>query len=147
MARTSSFSRTLADRLGLGASVICLVHCLALPFVLTGAAAWGAHGHEAFHIAVAAVSIPLAIVAAWPGYREHRDRRVLALLLAGALVFGLGVVLHDALGELMALAMSVTGSVLLFAGHLRNYRRRALCASHTLPHHTAHHHGPSGSAS
>ncbi|MCA0269415.1 MAG: MerC domain-containing protein [Bacteroidetes bacterium] len=146
MARTSSFSHTLADRLGLGASVICLVHCLAMPFVLTGVAAWGAHGHEAFHIGVAAVSIPLALAAAWPGYREHRDRGVLALLLGGALVFGLGVVLHDTLGELAALAMSVVGSVLLMLGHVRNYHRRSMCASHTLPHHTAHHHGPSDSA-
>lgn len=141
MARTFSFSRTLADRLGIGASVVCLVHCLALPFVLTGAAAWGAHGHEVFHVIVAAISIPLAMGAAWPGYREHRDRGVLALLVGGALVFGLGVVFHDVLGELAALAMSLAGSALLFSGHLRNYRRRSMCASHALPHHTAHHHG------
>lgn len=139
MARTSSLPRFVADRLGIGASVVCLVHCLALPFVLTGAAAWGAHAHEAFHVGVAAVSIPLALGAAWPGYREHRDRAVLALLLAGAALFGLSVALHEALGEAGALGLSLVGSALLLAGHWRNYRRRAMCRSHPLPHHEGHH--------
>lgn len=144
--RTSTFSRFLYDRLGIGASVVCLVHCLAMPFLLTGAAAWGARGHEAFHIGVALVSIPLALVAAWPGYREHRDRGVLLLLLGGAALFGTSVALHDTLGEAGALLVSLAGSVLLLSGHLRNYRRRTLCATHALPHHSAHHHAPHGDA-
>lgn len=139
MARTFSLPRFVADRLGIGASVVCLAHCLALPFVLTGAAAWGAHAHEWFHVGVAAVSIPLALVAAWPGYREHRDRGVLALLLAGAALFAASVGLHDRLPETGSLALSLAGSLLLLSGHWRNYRRRTLCRAHPLPHHEAHH--------
>lgn len=136
--RTSTFSRFLYDRLGIGASVVCLVHCLAMPFLLTGAAAWGARGHEAFHIGVALVSIPLALVAAWPGYREHRDRGVLALLGGGIALLVLSFVLHDRLGVVAHTALTAAGSVALIAGHLRNYRLRPRCATHVLPHHAAH---------
>ena len=139
--RTLAPSRLLLDRLGLAASAVCLVHCLALPFVLTGLSAWGlGAAHEAFHVAVALVTVPLALLAARPGYREHRDARVPALLAAGALAFLAGVAFHDALAEGAVLGLSVLGSVLLLAGHLLNFRLRRRCATHAFPHHEAHHH-------
>ena len=135
--------RTLLDRLGVGASVVCLVHCLLTPLVLVGAAAFGAqvgHGaHLGFHVVVLALALPLALASAWPGYREHRRRAVPLLLGAGALLFVLNIALHDAVGEAGVLVLSVAGSLLLVAGHVVNYRARPRCAHHGLPHHAAHH--------
>lgn len=146
MSRPSSapaFSlRALADRLGVGASVVCLVHCLVLPFVLTGTAALGAGTHVGFHALVLALTLPLALVAAVPGYREHRDRGVPGLLGVGTVLLVGAFAGHDLAGEAGHVALTVLGSVLLLAGHLRNYRLRARCATHALPHHHAHHPGP-----
>jgi hypothetical protein len=132
-------TRALADRLGLGASAVCLVHCLVLPFVLTGTAALSGGAHHGFHAAVLALTLPLALWAALPGYREHRDRRVPALLGLGTLLLVASFAVHDLVGEAGHAGLTVAGSVTLMAGHLRNYRRRAQCAAHTLPHHRAHH--------
>ena len=148
MPATAPLRRSLLDRLGVGASVLCLVHCLLTPFLLTGVAAFGSlGGHEAdlaFHLVVFALALPLALLAAWPGYREHRDRAVLALLGAGVVLLVLSFVLHDVLGVAGHTALTVGGSVALVAGHLRNYRLRPRCAAHVLPHHAAHDHGESG---
>lgn len=131
----------LLDRIGIGASVVCLVHCLVTPFVLTGLAAAGAHeaAHHGFHAVVLALALPLALASAWPGYREHRRRHVLVLLGAGVALLGGAFLVHDVLGEAGHIALTVLGSLLLLWGHVRNYRLRARCASHVLPHHAAHH--------
>ena len=143
MLPTTAPSRTLFDRLGIGVSVVCLVHCLAMPFLLTGLSFYAVTdaAHHAFHIAIAAVTVPLALAAAWPGYREHRRGAVPLLLGAGALLFVLNIALHDAAGEAGVLVLSVAGSLLLVAGHVVNYRARPRCAHHGLPHHAAHHAG------
>ncbi len=142
MPATAPLRRALLDRLGLGASVLCLVHCLVTPFLLTGVAAFGTvGGHEAelgFHLVVFALALPLAVLSAWPGYREHRDRGVLALLGAGIVLLGLSFVLHDVVGEVGHIGLTAAGSLALIAGHLRNYRLRPRCAAHVLPHHAAH---------
>ena len=130
--------RLLTDQLGIGASLVCLVHCLALPFALTGAAAFSSAAHEGFHVAVALVTIPLAFAAAWPGYREHRDRRVPLLLGLGAALFVLSLALHDALSEGAVLGLAAVGSAVLASGHALNYRLRRRCTNHGLPHHAAH---------
>lgn len=139
---TSAFStRALADRLGLGASAVCLVHCLVLPFMLTGTAALSSGTHHAFHLGVLALTLPLALWAALPGYREHRDRGVLVLLGAGLALLVGAFAAHDLAGEVGHVGLTVAGSVVMLAGHLRNYRRRAQCTTHALPHHHAHHNG------
>ena len=139
--------RTLLDRLGVGASVVCLVHCLLTPLVLVGAAAFGAqvgHGaHLGFHVVVLALALPLALASAWPGYREHRDRAVLVLLGVGVALLGLSFAAHELVSsetaaEVLHTALTVGGSVFLVAGHVRNYRQRARCGAHVLPHHAAH---------
>ena len=148
MPATAPLRRTLLDRLGVGASVLCLVHCLLTPFLLTGVAAFGTvGGHEAevgFHLVVFALALPLAVLSAWPGYREHRDRGVLAFLGGGIGLLVLSFVLHDRLGVVAHTALTAAGSVALIAGHLRNYRLRPRCATHVLPHHAAHDPGADG---
>ena len=148
---SAALRRTLLDRLGVGASVVCLVHCLLTPFVLAGVAAYGASGgdhtaHLGFHAVVLALALPLALASAWPGYREHRDRGVLVLLGSGVALLAFSFVAHEALdalvsgsaGEVVHTGLTVVGSALLVWGHVRNYRLRARCGAHVLPHHAAH---------
>ncbi len=131
------------DRLGLGASVLCLVHCLVLPFALVGLSAWASAGEMEtwMHVGIALLAVPSALFVALPGYREHRRRGVPALLLAGALLLVASFWLHGALGEWGHVGATVAGSILLVSGHVQNYRLRRRCPGHTLPHHEAHHEG------
>lgn len=131
-----------ADRLGVGASALCLVHCLALPFALTAFAGWSGAEHGTFHLVAALTTLPLAVAAGWPGYRAHRRRHVVALfVLGGALVAG-AIPLEAWLGHEGHIALTVAGSLALVAGHLRNWTLRARCSDHVLPHHADHCEGP-----
>jgi hypothetical protein len=93
---TSANSRNVlahtADRLGATASMLCAVHCAALPFVLALLPALGLgflanHGFERGFIAFASV---LALTMAVLGYRRHRTARAFALLVPGLALLWIG---------------------------------------------------------
>lgn len=113
---------TRLDALGVTLSALCLVHCLALPLLATGALAWAAseHVHAGLAIALAAVVRAVAV----PGYRRHRRAAVPALLAGGATLLVGAVVAGEALGEtaLSETALTVLGSLALVAGHALNLR-------------------------
>ncbi len=127
-----------ADRLGIGASVLCLIHCLALPFALTLFAGWGGSDHGSFHLLAALTTLPIAIAAGWPGYRVHRKRHVVALFVAGGLLIAGALPAEAWLGHAGHIGLTVAGSLLLVVGHVRNWTLRERCSAHILPHHADH---------
>ncbi|MEM6854770.1 MAG: MerC domain-containing protein [Planctomycetota bacterium] len=82
------------DRLGIIASLACVVHCLAAPFLLlllpTLGSMWS---HPAAHWVLAALVLPLAGVVIWRGYRLHRKRLALIAVSLGAALIVAGLVL------------------------------------------------------
>src|ERR1700755_1189889 len=87
-----------ADRLGAMASFLCAVHCALLPFVLAALPAFGLgfladHGFEHGFIFCATL---LALVTLVHGYRRHRARRALALLIPGLVLLWIGGFVVDA---------------------------------------------------
>ncbi|MBU6198954.1 MAG: MerC domain-containing protein [Xanthomonadaceae bacterium] len=81
-----------ADRLGAAASLLCAVHCAALPFLLALLPALGlgflaSHGFERVFIACASA---LAVTMAVHGYRRHRTAWVFGLLVPGLVLLWLG---------------------------------------------------------
>jgi hypothetical protein len=117
----------LADRVGATASLICALHCAALPFVLAVLPALGLgfladHLFERIFIACASA---LALTVLLHGYRRHRDGRALTLLVPGLLLLWIGGFLvdgHDTIG-LHALLVVLGGSCVALA-HLTNLRVR-----------------------
>ena len=90
--RNRNVLRHAADRLGAAASLLCAVHCAALPFVLALLPALGLgflanHGFERGFIAFASV---LALTMAVLGYRRHRTARAFALLVPGLALLWVG---------------------------------------------------------
>ncbi len=118
-----------ADRFGMLASGLCLVHCLALPLLLIPLFGLE-HQGDAFHRAmVVLVTLPV-LLALIPGYLAHRHWRVLALGGLGLTLFGSGVlVFGPRYGESVELVLAVAGGVLLFGAHFRN-RHHCACCSH-----------------
>ena len=122
------------DSAGIGASVVCLVHCLVAPvLVLAGAAVPVSHAaDDAFHVGMLVLVVPLSGFALWIGCRRHRDVATIALGTLG--LVGLAIAslyLHDPLGEAGERIAMVGASVLLGLAHLRNYR---LCRSEDCEH-------------
>jgi hypothetical protein len=112
------------DAAAITASMLCMVHCLALPVIvaLLPAASHFIDLPEWVHMALFVFAVPVSAYAMIVGYRLH-GWRVPSILAAS----GLGLLGVGALGELSLLyetGISVLGSLLLLLGHVINLRRR-----------------------
>jgi hypothetical protein len=113
------------DRVAIALSTICIVHCLAMPFVIAllpvAALTLGGDGH--FHALMLWFVVPTSIVGLGLGIRVHRrvDIAALAALaiaaLAAAALWG-----HGAWDPSVEVLVSVGASVLLAVAHWRNFR-------------------------
>lgn len=128
---------TRADRAGTWLSLLCAVHCMASPLLVTKLplAGLGFVVREATEGILLAASVALAAASLCWGFRLHRRRRVL-LFLAGALGFiVVGRWMADGASER---TLVVVGAGMLTAGHLLN---RYLCSSCAVcPHGENHRH-------
>lgn len=113
------------DRISIGLSALCAVHCLVLPIVagaLPALAASVSHSH--FHALMLLLVIPLSAIALGAGWRRHRDGIVMALGLCGIGLMVFAATLgHDLLGHEGERWVTVAGSFTVAAAHLRNFRR------------------------
>ncbi len=115
------------DRAALGASLLCLVHCLALPLLLAAlpTLAEVIAIPESFHSWLLLFAIPASGAALMSGRARHgalwpicAGAFGLLFLTLGALVFG-----HTS-GET---AFTVAGSLALATAHIGNWRLRHAC--------------------
>jgi hypothetical protein len=120
----------LLDRIAIGLSGFCALHCLVAPIVVVVFPMLAASlGSERFHLGLAVLGLPSSGIALVLGCRRHRDAGVLALGLLGlgALVV-LGLWGHAALGELGERVGTAGASGVMVLAHVRNHR---LCRRHT----------------
>ena len=116
----------LADYTGITASMLCLVHCIATPFLLVAFPLVGlAHEDASFHHAMALfVTIPV-IAALVPGFIIHQRWSTLALGGLGLTCFLVAVFLiGPRFGEVAETILAVIGGAFLLTAHFRN---RLLC--------------------
>lgn len=114
------------DSLGILLSGLCIVHCLALPLLLSllpffGESVFGGHG---FHEMLLLFVVPLSLVALGFGYRRHHDLRVLAYgtLGLGLLTFATFGYKLIGLSENAERSISIVGGLIHAAGHVLNFR-------------------------
>ena len=118
------------DRIGMGLSGVCVVHCLLAPVVLSLLPLFpvGEAFHAWMHPVFAVVLVPTTGLAFRSAWRKHRDWKVLSLLAVGLpVILAAGVVGHEAPGALTETSITVVGSMLLIAGHWRNWRLTRSC--------------------
>jgi type IV secretory pathway VirB2 component (pilin) len=113
------------DRVAIGMSLLCAVHCVFLPFALVALPALSATllGDEAFHRLVLIAVIPTSVIALSTGCRKHGSWRTLltgflglAILVAAAF-FG-----HDLVGETGEKVATVLGASVIALSHFQNLR-------------------------
>jgi hypothetical protein len=117
--------RSLLDRLGAFGSLLCAVHCAAIPLLIAlapslGAATWLGGNFELGFVVFATALGAFSVL--W-GYRRHGAVRALGLLLPGLAALWAAVLfrpLHDAVVP-HAIAMTFGGTLVGLA-HLANLR-------------------------
>lgn len=112
----------LFDSLAIGASAVCLVHCLLVPaliVLLPALGAWLAFP-ESFHVLALAFAVPASAFALVGGYRRHRRLRPVGLALVGLALLALGA--FAAPSETAETALTVPGAIALAIGHAFNWR-------------------------
>ena len=112
-------------------SAICVVHCLALPLLLTAAPLLSLHWFEEqqVHWLLLLLALPLSMVGLWQGFRRHASWLVPSV---GAV--GLGLMTYDLLPahEEHVHGITLAGVILVAMAHALNIRgiRRHLASSH-----------------
>lgn len=120
-----------ADLLGVGLSLTCLVHCLALPLAILLAPAlsrWLALP-EGVHAAILLLALPAAAMAMIDGRQRHRRWMPAILAMLGLGLLTLGLTAHEgwiavADREIADRLLTSAGAISLAAAHLLNWRLR-----------------------
>ena len=113
------------DTIAVVLSCICMLHCLALPIVLTAFPILNITtlSENVFHLLMMVVILPVSIFALTIGCRKHKDALTLTL---GAI--GLGTLMttaffgHDLFGLSGERIATSIGGLILAAAHIQNYR-------------------------
>ena len=125
----NSFPRVTWDAIGIGASTLCAIHCLALPFILAFAPAV-AHflpGDEIVHRTLACSLTAVGLAAFRAGYKVHRKKIVLVMLTAGIAAVSAGAYAGHLLpSHQWEIGITLLGGAFLISAHLLN---RTLCRS------------------
>jgi uncharacterized membrane protein YfcA len=122
------------DKLGIWASVFCVVHCIATPFLLSFSSVF-AHfvpGEERTHRALAMLIAVIGAVAIVRGFRVHGRLRILFLMAAGLVCIFTGAYAGDRLpSHSVEVMITLCGSCLMIASHRLNHTFCRRCTSCT----------------
>jgi hypothetical protein len=109
----STLSRSrLADGLGIVNSVLCIVHCLAMPLLIAAGASFFQNPLIGWAFVI------LAYLAVRSAVRRRSNARIALILGIGWALFAVGIVLENQYEGLEVL--TYMGSTVLIAGHLLN---------------------------
>jgi carbon starvation protein CstA len=115
-----------SDKLAIGLSFMCVLHCLALPLILIllpTVSGLLALNNEEFHLWLVFAVIPISLFAVLSGYLHHKRTTVLLASLIGLAMLIVAVALgHDLLGEKGEVIFTLMGSVLIALAHIGNIR-------------------------
>lgn len=118
-------------RLGVGLSVVCALHCLAMPLFVGVLPTLGLSflAGESTETWLIGATVLLSVIGALWGFRRHRKRLALGTIVSAATL----VVLGRWLGERhpLGLPLTVLGAFAIAAGHLWSAR---LCRCCPAPH-------------
>jgi uncharacterized membrane protein YozB (DUF420 family) len=120
-----------ADRMGIWASALCIVHCLVTPILLSMSAVF-AHflpSEERTHRSLAVFIALVGAIALIRGFRAHRRIRVICLMAAGLACIFFAAYRGDRLPVRGAeVGITFLGSVLMISAHRMNHTFCRDCA-------------------
>lgn len=121
-------SPEILDKAAVALSGLCLLHCLALPFVIVLLPFLNEVAIDPWHAPMLLVVMPVSAFAFTLGYRRHANPGVIAVGAAGMLLMVIGGTLaHYLLGLAADRILTISGAVVLAAAHYRNSRLSRHC--------------------
>ncbi|MBN8714005.1 MAG: MerC domain-containing protein [Xanthomonadales bacterium] len=125
----------IADRVGTGASLLCAIHCAALPFVLVllPVIGLGFLANDRFEIGFVVVASVLAMVVLTRGFRRHQQPLPLTLAVFGIALLVLGVSDVVSHSLLVHSVLVTVGGLSLASAHFCNSRSCRRAAEPRLP--------------
>lgn len=124
-----TFIATHLDFIGLSTSLLCAIHCTAIPLLLTVSTWSGLQllNDPSIELVILCVSTGLAIASILPSYiRIHRKVDALVLASFGFVLIGLGRLYVEDVWEI---AFTSAGAALVAVAHIINWR---LCKNCTV---------------
>jgi len=122
--------QVLSDKAAISLSLLCSIHCLAIPLLvvlLPSIVALPLEG-ETFHLWMLYAVVPISAYALTMGCKSHKRYRVLLLGGLGLLILAATALAgHAILGEMWEKIFTVLGTSIMAVGHFWNYR---LCQHH-----------------
>ncbi|MFT4711686.1 MAG: hypothetical protein ACJAVI_000067 [Candidatus Azotimanducaceae bacterium] len=112
------------DGLAIVLSGTCMLHCLALPILVTlfpivqGSLLEEQH----FHLIMLVLILPTSLIALTVGCRKHKDKLTMALGTIGLVVLAITALFgHELFGMSGERVITSIGGLVLAAAHIRNY--------------------------
>jgi hypothetical protein len=125
-------SPEILDKAAIALSGLCLLHCLALPFLIVLLPFLNEVAIDRWHAPMLLVVIPVSVFAFTIGFRRHRNRGVIAVGAAGILLLVIGGTLaHYFLGLAADRIFTLSGAGVLAVAHYRNSRLARHCQART----------------
>ncbi|MHA7831936.1 MAG: MerC domain-containing protein [Flagellimonas sp.] len=118
------------DIIALTSSLICAVHCAAVPVLLSFSSLASLHflHHPAIEWSFIGLGLVFVFVSLWPSYKKvHYSAKPLLIATAG---FGLIALGRLDLSETWEVVNTVTGAVLVSAAHFVNWKLLRLKVKH-----------------
>ncbi|GAA6183094.1 MULTISPECIES: MerC domain-containing protein [Alteromonadaceae] len=116
----------ISDKVAVGLSLLCVVHCLFFPILLIimpPLSGLFAINDALFHRWLLFAVVPISVIALIMGYFHHRSGRVFLLASLGLTLLIVTALLgHDLLGNYAEVALTVLGSSIIAFAHIRNYQ-------------------------
>ena len=121
-----------ADTLGIAASTLCMIHCVALPFLIAFLPGiFGTFVHSDWtHVILAFFVASFCLLGILPGFLRHSERSVLLLMVVGlSLVLFATFASSLILNGRFELPLMTAGNLMVVAAHYRN--RKLLHSVHS----------------
>lgn len=119
-------NQSVMDRLAIGLSVLCTVHCFATPILLSLLPSIGALelNSEQFHFWILVAVIPTSLLALSLGCKKHRRLRYISFGVVGITLMLVAVTLGGSLfGEVGEKGFTLLGSAFVAVAHWFNYQQ------------------------
>ena len=113
------------DSLAVILSGTCMVHCLALPVLMTlfPIVQGSLLEEQYFHLIMLGLILPTSLIALAVGCRKHKDPVTMALGAAGLITLTVTALIgHEIFGVLGERIVTSFGGLILATAHIRNYR-------------------------
>lgn len=109
------------DFIGFTASILCALHCAALPLILAVTATTGSSFIEnsGIEVLVIATSVIIAGAAVFKGYLKHKQTKPLYFIAIGFILLIAGHAFHSLVLEVILISI---GAVFIASAHVTNWK-------------------------